>query len=338
MTRKLVTIREVGRIEPIDGADRIELAHIDGWQCVVRKGEFKPGDRCLFFEIDSVLPELAPFAFLKNFRELYNGKRGSVLKTVRLRNQISQGLALPLSVCDNLGIEDVDSVGDLADAIGVWKYDPPPPTSLGGDPVGKNPSWFPRTDEERVQNMRPDQLAGSWSITEKIDGASMSVWVENGIVGVGGHTWAFDSVKSSSSYARVARESGILEWLAKQPSRLCIQGELAGPGIQGNPLRLDRLTFFIFMIHDGTTKFTQEAIDYIYSKMDTVDKTTVRQVPAVGFVDFSGTQDDIDLALKWANGSSLVSPLRPCEGLVFRDEVDGNRSFKSVSAEYLANE
>lgn len=336
MTRKLVTIREVGRIEPIDGADRIELAHIDGWQCVVRKGEFKPGDRCLFFEIDSVLPELPAFAFLGSFRELYNGKRGAVLKTVRLRGQISQGLALPLTVCDNLGIDDPHGVDDLADAIGVWKYDPPPPVSLGGDPLGRNPSWFPRTDEERVENLKPEDLAGSWSITEKIDGSSMSVWVENGIVGVGGHTWAFDPVKSYSSYARIARESGLLEWLANQPSRLCVQGELAGPGIQGNPLKLDRLTFFVFMIHDGATKFTQKMIDYIYDKMDTVDKTIVRQVPAIGFVNFPGVQDDIECVLNWANGPSQIPPLRPREGLVFRDEVDGNRSFKSVSAEYLA--
>ena len=53
MERKLATIRKVNEIKPIEGADMIELAIVDGWQCVVKKGEFKPGDLGVYFEIDS---------------------------------------------------------------------------------------------------------------------------------------------------------------------------------------------------------------------------------------------------------------------------------------------
>ena len=55
--RKLASIRIVNELHPIEGKDRIELAIIDGWQVIVKKDEFKIGDKCVYIEIDSVLPE-----------------------------------------------------------------------------------------------------------------------------------------------------------------------------------------------------------------------------------------------------------------------------------------
>ena len=54
MSRKLASIQKIYKIEPIEGADRIELAHVLGWQCVVNKGQFQPGDPGVYFEIDSL--------------------------------------------------------------------------------------------------------------------------------------------------------------------------------------------------------------------------------------------------------------------------------------------
>jgi len=102
MERKLATIRKVNEIKPIEGADMIELAIVDGWQCVVKKGEFKPGDPGVYFEIDSYLPIEERYEFLrkssyKKIPDQLQGQRaeGFRLKTVKLRGQISQGLMLP---------------------------------------------------------------------------------------------------------------------------------------------------------------------------------------------------------------------------------------------------
>ena len=57
--RQLASIQRINSIEPIEGADRIELAHVLGWQCVVNKGQFQPGDLAVYFEVDSFLP-IAP--------------------------------------------------------------------------------------------------------------------------------------------------------------------------------------------------------------------------------------------------------------------------------------
>ena len=63
--RKLASIRRIGEVRAIEGADAIEAVQIDGWQCVAKKGEFKAGDLCCYFEIDSFLPTTNPaFEFM----------------------------------------------------------------------------------------------------------------------------------------------------------------------------------------------------------------------------------------------------------------------------------
>ena len=53
--RKLASIQRIWKIEPIDGADKIELAFVLGWRCVVNKGQFKPMDSAGYFEIVALI-------------------------------------------------------------------------------------------------------------------------------------------------------------------------------------------------------------------------------------------------------------------------------------------
>ena len=63
--RAMATIRKIDAIDPIEGADQIEVATVDGWKVVVKASEFNVGDECVYFEIDSFLPANNPcFAFL----------------------------------------------------------------------------------------------------------------------------------------------------------------------------------------------------------------------------------------------------------------------------------
>ena len=106
MTRKLVTIREISNIQPIPDADAIEVATVGGWKVVVKKGEFSIGDLGLYFEVDSFLPETDErFQFLmKSGVRTFEGERGHVLRTARLRKQLSQGLILPLQLFPEINI------------------------------------------------------------------------------------------------------------------------------------------------------------------------------------------------------------------------------------------
>jgi len=82
-SRKLVTIRKIGDLLPIVKADNLELAVVDGWRVVVRKGDVAVGDKCVFFEIDSFLPEGNDlWKHLVDKKSIvFNGKRGHRVKS-----------------------------------------------------------------------------------------------------------------------------------------------------------------------------------------------------------------------------------------------------------------
>src|SRR5215468_428995 len=105
--RKLANIQVVNAAEPIPNADAIEKIRVLGWWVVVKKGEFRPGDRVVYCEIDSLLPERPEFEFLRtsSFKPARMDDVGTLLqpagfrvKTVRLRGQVSQGICFPLSI------------------------------------------------------------------------------------------------------------------------------------------------------------------------------------------------------------------------------------------------
>jgi RNA ligase (TIGR02306 family) len=202
--RKLVTIREIDAVLPHPNADRLALAIIGGWQCVVKKGDFRSGDLCVFFEIDSLLPIRPEFEFLRQYSyvqkewlksETNPEGEGYRLRTIKLRKEISQGLVLPIPEDDEfiqraireeaLDIEDGLFELDFSDHFGVTKYDPPEKilsARMGGRPRGGFPSFIFKTDQERIQNINYRQLAESiklaesFEVTQKMDGSSLTVF------------------------------------------------------------------------------------------------------------------------------------------------------------------
>ena len=127
--RKLVSIQTIDDIQPIENADNIEVALVGGWNIVIRKGEFKKGDKAFYFEIDSMLPlEDERFSFLEpRGKKEQNGILYHRLKTAKLRGQISQGLLFPLNIWnkEDGNLEETDSVKAsklMFDECGVKYY------------------------------------------------------------------------------------------------------------------------------------------------------------------------------------------------------------------------
>ena len=95
--RKLASIQQIWKIKPIENADRIELAYVLGWQCVVPKGEYNVGDKVVFFEPDSFLPIRPEYEFLRasSYKKTDNMGEGFLIRNQHLRGQLSQGLIMP---------------------------------------------------------------------------------------------------------------------------------------------------------------------------------------------------------------------------------------------------
>jgi len=193
--RKLASVEVIDEVVPIEGADQIESAKVRGWNVVVGKDQFQPGDRCLYFEIDSILPVTMPqFADLavRGVRTDAEGNSGHVLKTIKLRGTYSQGLVKQLADFPELADKPVGA--DVTAELGIVLWAPPVPASISGLALGPIPSWISKTDEERIQNMLwvldsplPNPVA-----TEKVDGTSMTVYLNAaGRFGVCGRNWEY---------------------------------------------------------------------------------------------------------------------------------------------------
>ena len=209
-TRKLASIQRVAKILPIPDADAIEIAMINSWKVVVKKGEYKEGDLCIYCEIDSFLPIREEFEFLrKSSYKKMGDQEGFRLKTIKLRGQVSQGLLLPLSILEGddemkIGISqqpwgDQLQLGPYVDALlieegtevtellGIVKYEPPIPASLAGKVKGNFPGFVRKTDEERIQNMTREfekMKEHKYFVTEKLDGSSATYYFRDGVFGV----------------------------------------------------------------------------------------------------------------------------------------------------------
>lgn len=86
--RKLAHIELIESLTPIEGADKIEVAQVLGWQCVVKKGEFNVGEKIIYIEVDSVVPDEPQFEFLRD--------RKFRVRTIKLKGQVSMGLVIPI--------------------------------------------------------------------------------------------------------------------------------------------------------------------------------------------------------------------------------------------------
>jgi RNA ligase (TIGR02306 family) len=140
--RKLASIRTIESVHPIEGADKIEMVMIDGWQVVSQKGNFKPGDKCVYFEIDSAFEKDSVVGLslpLDKVTRVHTEDKGFIegfrIKTIKLRGQISQGYALPLGYFRSFKGVNLDAE-DLTFELNVLKYDKPEP--IGG--VGSAPA------------------------------------------------------------------------------------------------------------------------------------------------------------------------------------------------------
>ena len=204
--RKLVTVRQIHALDPIPDADAIEVATVEGWKLVVKKGEFKVGDPCVYFEIDSFLPDGVPawqFLVDKSSRVM-DGKKGHKLRTIKLRGQVSQGLALPIHLCTQIAEygtpankpypvwqfklpdgevlyweddQDLQTLRqyDFSDLLGVEKYEAPLPAELAGCAAGNFPSFIQKTDQERCQNLKNEIFGYTETVRQASDWIDVNV-------------------------------------------------------------------------------------------------------------------------------------------------------------------
>jgi RNA ligase (TIGR02306 family) len=354
MERALATIDVIADLKPIENADFLELAIVRGWQCVVKKGDFRVGDYCVYFEIDSLLPDIEQFKFLAKGSGLKicaidgEERKGYRLKTVKLRQQISQGLAMPIDVFPEIraiayspyepfGLVSFLAGRDVTALLGVYKYENPIGSELAAFAKGPFPGFVPKTDEERVQNMRARlgyQVGVACQITEKLDGMSATFFRFNGEFGVCSRN--LELKDGDNVFWNMARKYN----LDKMADGYAIQGEIIGPGIQGNPLMRSKPELYVFSLYDINAGEYLDVHRQSKPSAKLIDVLGSDSVPLVPLVDYGVIHTDVAKWIADAEGKSALSSAQR-EGIVVRSASNGKTmetsrlSFKAISNAYL---
>lgn len=348
--RKLASVRTIKQLSPIEGADRIEVATVDGWEVVVKKGEYQEGDLCIYIEIDSWVPhDVAPFltAEGKEPKE-YKGVKGQRLRTVKLRKQISQGLILPQGT---MGLYPKEGI-DVTEPLGIVKWEKEQAEYKGpGEPRYTNKVFptdlFPKTDQDRIQNVfekRPKDH--TYEVTVKLDGSSCSIFRLDGELRVCSRNLEIPIVLKDDGfwtklwkrlmgkrvlYCNVDNQFVAMALKLQDDigEGFCYQGELCGPGIQNNYEKLEKKEFFVYdIINLHTRTYLKPAHRRAIIFSTKLLKSVPVVVPDRSFP--SSIKEALDLA---DNQKSMNRP--DAEGLVYKSNQDPTQTFKVISNKYL---
>lgn len=331
--RKLVTLRTITEITPIENADAIEVVHVDGWKVVAQKNIHSVGNQVLYFELDSFLPATDQRfeSFMKFGTRVYNEVTGHRLKTKRLRGVYSQGIIMPLTEFPEItGQEE-----DIAPLLGVVKYDPPEVIG-GGVAKGTFPSFLRKSDQERVQNIWNKIPNEEFVPTLKLDGSSVTVFSVDDK-----YTESTEGVCSRNQLLSLEHESsflkGVLNSKLLEKARqirdetsvsIALQGELVGPGVQGN---YEQFNDYEVLVYNA---FDVEAGQFLnYTDFERLCKSySIRTVPTVGNKLFVREEFELAELLKYSDGPSIIAKIR--EGIVWKSTTS-DYQFKVISNKFL---
>jgi len=330
--RKLAQVSEILEVKPIEGADAIELVRVLGWWCIAKKGEFLSGAKCVYFELDSLLPMENPaFHFMES--------RGFRVKTLKLGKfgVISQGLTLPLSVFPLLP-ENLEVGLDLTEYLGVKKWEPSENETHRLPSLARRafPSVCPRTDESRIQSnprLIEEFLNQECYITLKCDGTSATFVHNDGEYDVCSRNLSVKD-EPSSVWWNISRKYD-LENKLRSAGNFAIQGEIVGPSIEKNKMSFSERRLFVFTVINVSTG---KHLGFRELKKFCSD-LNLEMVPVVSEkITFNHT---IEQLLEIAKGE-YEGTANPREGIVIRTiepqyshSLLGIKSFKVINNDYL---
>jgi RNA ligase (TIGR02306 family) len=170
MSSLIVKVCQVDAVETHPNADKMEIAVVKGWRTCIGKGQFRPGDKCVYFPPDTVLPgvlsdRLNVTKYLQPLPQEADGSRpgGGRIRVARLRGEKSYGLIM---ACE----QDWPVDHDVAEFYGVAKWEPPQPCT-DGDAETPHPAFFRYTDIENFRNFPNIIKEGEEVVfTEKLHG------------------------------------------------------------------------------------------------------------------------------------------------------------------------
>lgn len=342
-----VTVEKIERVWAHPDADRMDLGSVEGlaFQFCIGKGQYKPGDTVVYIPVDAVLPDVLIDRL--NLRNMLAGAQRNRVKTVQLRGQISQGLVVkPESILpEGMPVPPVKT--DIAELLGITKYEPPEVFIAGGKlvPLPDGLGVYDIEGADRFAQVVEMLMDRPCYITEKVEGSNAAlVRKPTGeiLVCQRNNTLLMDEGETNTYIEAFKEYRGLLESLAEyHPGQMiALRGELLGPGVQGNIYKMQGHKIRLFDIKIGQTYLNPEPFQIMIPDSDRVpvlaNGLTLRE-----WLNGRTIQEA-------SNGMSLLNPNVRREGIVIKpmteeyvDFGDGHRQrliIKQRSPLYLAKE
>jgi len=369
MSSLIVEICTISDILPHENADRLEVAQVKGWQCVVPKGRYTVDDLCVFIPPDSILSgELAESLgvtnYLKSLPKDIEGNKpdGGRVSVTRLRGIPSYGLVVSVEGIVPEGLVPFVPGQDVADILGITKYVPPEP-SFDGDREREHPSFHKYTGIENIRNFPGVFTEKEFVIyTEKVHGKNVRLgYIRDEVDSVSQMVWMAGSHnvprKEFLTKSRKIERSGdvrsefwkcfdglgikeLMKTLASDEHSVVVFGELHGYGVQDMQYghAINQKSFAVFDI-----TINGRYLDFFYMH-SLCERYGVLTVPMLfdGCVPFE--KDRVEELTEGATAlckSEYAGKFKGREGVVIRpvqeawDKNVGRKILKSVSFEYL---
>jgi RNA ligase (TIGR02306 family) len=239
----LAFIARVAGISTIVGQPDLVLAAVKGWKCIVKKGEFQAGDLAVYCAIGSI-PD-----------------RMGRVKTVAMGGVMSQGVLGPLSWLKDRGYTDLTKYEEddsVAMEMNARKHIPKEEQNQYKKMPAHEPfpDIIPKTDSTRLQHDPVAFLAAiqdkSVTVTRKEDGCSCTYYHYNGVTKVcsRNYVWSASDAGASPEYHLMFKKHDLKKKLKTLHRNIAIQGEIVGPGINKNRMKLQEMAFFVFDMFD----------------------------------------------------------------------------------------
>lgn len=257
MSKFIISVEAIDTIRPHPNADRLELASLVGmtFQFCVVKDFYKPGDKVVYFPVDSLIPENV--LSLIGLEGKLSGALKNRVKTIRLRGQISQGVVAEPEAFSFFGISEETPLGtDVSELLGIIKYEPEPVSIRDGRlvPLPQLVQKYDIEGADRHPEIIDLLLDQDVMITEKIEGSHFSASVyATGTYAVCSRNYCILLNEGAvHDWHKAAQEIALEETLRKAfkitaaKHVLTFRGELIGPSVQGNIYGLSkrRIVFF----------------------------------------------------------------------------------------------
>ena len=311
---KLATIEQILSLSPIDGADRIELATVLGWQVVVKKGEFNVGDLCIYIPIDTTVdPQKEYFKHLANQK---NPEKRVKIQTIKLKGVYSQGFILPISILKDIQLSIGDDVSVFLD---VQKYEKENLLISNGTTTHNKP--FPteiisKTDEDNLKTkykILEELIDKEVYITLKMDGSSLTIIKKDNEIIVCSRNLVIEEGHIMYQYLI---QDKLIEKLKTYEGNIALQGEFCGPKVNNNRMELKKYKWYIFNIKDlNTDKFFG-----LKELQDFTNKYEFDMVPLLDTLILDNTYN-VNKFQEYSNNVTYTTPMNrkvPAEGIVVR--------------------